>query len=291
MQIEYVRSRSRKVARALLARGDKYEVTRRIKCRAVSRLMYRRGDRCTIEFDTKLGAYVHRFADAVYIRDLPGIAQPSLFQDRIERHALRAATLAEGGVVVELGAGTGTETVLMARMVGSSGRILAVEAHPRTAELLGRCVELNNLANVDVQCLAVSNAPGTLTITSEAADVSNSIRGSDGGLTVMATTLDQLTSDLDTIDLLKINIEGAERGALEAGTSTLTKVRQVVVSCHDFKADRTGDDWFRTRRWVEETLEQAGFALEPPIASSPPWLRDTVYGSRSSRRAMDCVPA
>jgi hypothetical protein len=100
-----------------------------------------------------------------------------------------------------------------------------------------------------------------------------------------------LTSDFDTIDLLKINIEGAERSALEAGVSTLTKARQVVVSCHDFKADRTGDDWFRTRRWVEETLEEAGFALAPPIATTPPWLRDTVHGSRPAPRAMGYVPA
>ena len=291
MRLAFVRSRSKKVWRALLARGDRYGVTRRIKCWVVPHLLYRRGERCQIEFDRDLGAYVHHFAEAVYVRDSPGIARPSLFRDRIERHALRACSLAEGGVVVELGAGTGTETVLLSKMVGRSGRILAVEAHPRTARLLDRCVELNDLPNVDVQCLAVANAPGTLTITSEAADVSNSIRGSEGGLTVTAMTLDQLTSDFDTIDLLKINIEGAERGALEAGVATLTKARQVVVSCHDFKADRTGDDWFRTRRWVEETLEQAGFALEPPIATDPPWLRDTVYGSRPAPRAMDYVPA
>jgi hypothetical protein len=124
-------------------------------------------------------------------------------------------------------------------------------------------------------------------ITSEAADVSNSIRGSAGDVSVMATTLDHLTADLVTIDLLKMNIEGAERPALQAAASTLAKARQVSVSCHDFKAERTGDEWFRTRRCVEEILLEAGFDLAPPVASSPPWVRDTVHGSRQQQLATD----
>ena len=291
MKPNLVRSRLKRVGRTTLSWCGKHRTTRSLSCWIVQRLSYRGSSRCRIVFDRDLATYVHHFRDIAYLRDRPGIAPPSVFQHRIDCHALRADQLAKGAVVVELGAGTGTETVLLARMVGDSGQVLAVEAHPRTAQLLGRCVELNGLANVDVRCLAISDAPGTLTISSESADVSNSIRCSEGGMSVTATTLDALTADYDSIDLLKINIEGAERDALLAGASTLAKVRQVAVSCHDFKADRTGDDWFRTRGWVEDALRQAGFALAPPVSSTPPWLRDTVHGYRPPAVSMSSAPS
>jgi FkbM family methyltransferase len=287
MQLNHLRARLRRVCRAVDSWSDRYRMTRAVKCWALPRVIYRRADRCAISFDNQLNTYVHSFRGVAYVRDRLGIAPPSVFLQRINSHALRGGNLPKGAVVVELGAGTGTETVLLAKMVGCTGRILAIEAHPRTARLLGRCVELNDLTNVDVRCLAVTDQPGMVTITSEAADVSNSIRGSDGDPLVMATTLDHLTAGLVTIDLLKMNIEGAERPALQAAASTLAKAQHVSVSCHDFKAERTGDEWFRTRRCVEEILLEAGFDLAPPIASTPLWVRDTVHGSRRQRVTTD----
>ena len=69
--------------------------------------------------------------------------------------------------------------------------------------------------------------------------------------------------------------------------STLTKARQVVVSCHDFKADRSGDDWFRKRRWLKR-LSCGRFVLEP--RSRPPRRGcETPCTGFAGTRAMDYV--
>jgi FkbM family methyltransferase len=44
-----------------------------------------------------------------------------------------------------VGANVGYFTLLGGRLVGSSGRVVAVEAHPRLAELLHRNVVINGL--------------------------------------------------------------------------------------------------------------------------------------------------
>ena len=64
---------------------------------------------------------------------------------------------------------------------------------------------------------------------------------------------------IDRIDLLKMNVEGAEADLLDH--IGLDCVRRVIVNVHDFRADRGEDQAFRTRGRVEKRLRDSGFTL------------------------------
>jgi FkbM family methyltransferase len=188
-----------------------------------------------------------------------------------------------GDVVVDVGAGIGEETVVFARLVGSSGRVVAIEAHPRTAECLRRTVALNGFTNVTVLDCAVSDAEGTVKIQDSEAHLSNSIVASGGGVDVRARTIDEIaeTLRLPRIDFLKMNIEGAERPALRGMTASFARIRHACISCHDFVADVSGDDSMRTRRDVLACLEKNGFDTRSHSETARPWVRDNVYATNA----------
>src|SRR5262249_42303416 len=53
-----------------------------------------------------------------------------------------------GMVILDIGAGDGADTFNFSRAVGPTGKVIAVEAHPRTFEMLRTNCRLNRLANV-----------------------------------------------------------------------------------------------------------------------------------------------
>lgn len=191
-----------------------------------------------------------------------------------------------GDVVVDLGAGIGEDTLVMSELVGRTGRVISVEAHPATAACLAETVRRSALANVTVLPVAVSDRTGSIRISTTENHLANSIvHGAEEGAVVSAVRLDDLMArqGLDHIDLLKVNIEGAETGALAGLGTAITRVRNVAVSCHDFVADRGGDASLRTHENVRRLLADAGFSLSSRPADPRPWVRYYVYGRRPQR--------
>jgi Methyltransferase FkbM domain len=95
-------------------------------------------------------------------------------------------------------------------------------------------------------------------------------------------TLDDVLERLGIVevDLLKMNIEGAELAALR-GFSRLASVRHVVIACHDYRATQgRGSDAMRTNAAVRTLIEGAGFEIFSRDNDPRPWVRDYVYGTR-----------
>lgn len=188
-----------------------------------------------------------------------------------------------GDVVIDIGAGIGTESVVFARQVGPSGRVIAVEAHPATCEALRRTMTRSGLDNVKVVNVAIADHEGELLISDNAdAHIGNSMLGVSKGVSVRATTLDTLVRDLDIdrIDYLKMNIEGAEGPAMKGAGRTIGAVRHVAIACHDFIADEGGSEETRTLALVRRFLKERGFVTRERPDDPRVWVRDQVYGRR-----------
>lgn len=186
-----------------------------------------------------------------------------------------------GDVVVDVGAGVGEEALVFSRLVGPTGRVIAIEAHPRTAECLRRTVALSRCTNVTVLACAVSDRDGEVHIGDEDAHLANSIVAGGVGVAVPARRLDAVLREagLDRVDFVKMNIEGAEVAALR-GTD-LDRVRHLCISCHDFVADRHGSESMRTREAVTRLLEAAGFeTTRGSREEARPWIADNVHATR-----------
>lgn len=187
-----------------------------------------------------------------------------------------------GDVVVDVGAGTGTELNLFSEAVGPAGHVYAIEADPQTFQWLRRRRDLNQLLNVTLIHAAVVDRSGAEVLISSAGPHETHRLVSNGpGHRVSATTLDEQVAEhgIRRIDLLKINVEGAERLVLAGMDRSFGLVRNVVVSCHDYLTTRGGDVSNRTMAHVHQILHSYGFEV---VARRPDddrdWARDYLYG-------------
>jgi ubiquinone/menaquinone biosynthesis C-methylase UbiE len=71
------------------------------------------------------------------------------------RNFLLRAGLREGNRVLELGCGTGSMTAWLAKTVGKSGRVLAVDASEKQIEIARKVVEESGATNVEFICSTV----------------------------------------------------------------------------------------------------------------------------------------
>lgn len=195
-----------------------------------------------------------------------------------------------GDVVFDVGAGVGGEVRLLSRLVGPTGRVVCVEAHPRTYEYLTHTIRLNGLPNVTPVQAALAGVTGTVYLDDDEVNhVANGLvdrgtfAGGSGGIAVPGCTLPVLVerTGVTRIDLLKMNIEGAELAALRAAQDCLPLVRHVAISCHDFKADQGGQAWQRTYQPVRELLQRNGFSLAERREDPRGWIRWYIYGQRA----------
>lgn len=118
-----------------------------------------------------------------------------------------------GGVVIDVGANVGVHTLSMARQVGPAGHVLALEPAARVADLLSRTVHMNGLGWVDVRPVAASEEDGTLRFNLSAQTTHNSILPLDDviqTIDIPACRLDTMVAPGGRVDLVKIDVEGAE---------------------------------------------------------------------------------
>jgi len=191
-----------------------------------------------------------------------------------------------GDVILDVGAGRGEDVFAFSREVGRNGRVLAIEAHPVSYQILAQFCHLNRLSNVTPIHVAIMDGFGMVTIDDEDRWEANTVSTTPKrtGASIQATTLDQLCEEqgIITIDFLKINIEGAETFALRGMRDSIGKVRSVCVCCHDFRAERGHGEQYRTRDFVWSFLADNGFEVSCREDDPRDYVRDHLYGRRGS---------
>lgn len=190
-----------------------------------------------------------------------------------------------GDTIIDVGAGNGADVIVFSKLVGSAGKVLAIEAHPDTYRLLQKQCEWNCLENVDPLHHAVMDQSGVVYIDDNADDVFNSVtveRGPRKTHAVQGDSLDEIcrAAGIDHVDFLKMNIEGAERFAIKGMETTLSRTRNVCIACHDFLADRGASESMRTKQIVVEFLHAAGFETVSRDDDPRDYVRGHVHGWR-----------
>jgi FkbM family methyltransferase len=245
-------------------------------------LTAREGTPCGVRFDD--GLWIHSYPEGVVV-DTKVRARSAADLDTTARDVFLAHHVpGPGETVVDVGAGNGSVARLFSSLVGPSGRVVAVEAHPTTFRCLRRTVELNELFNVDIVEAAVVGVPGPVLLHDDAAD--HRITATDGfadiALAVAGRRLGEILDSLGVgrVNLLKMNIEGSELSALAGAADWLSQVDNLVVSCHDFRAN--GDDRMRTFAPVAALLREAGFQLRTRPNDTRPPIPYYLYASRAA---------
>jgi FkbM family methyltransferase len=145
------------------------------------------------------------------------------YDEAFFRHLLK-----QGDVYVDVGANIGTLALCAAQLVGAHGKVIAIEAHPKTFGYLTENVALNSFLNIELLNYAVGDKEGELTFSDINSDDQNKVMiGLTGGITVPVKKLDMLLSEENYISLLKIDVEGFEKFVVE-GASEVLKRTDVV---------------------------------------------------------------
>ena len=231
------------------------------------------------------GAWVHHYRGAAIPHvAIGGASPPAAFVAEARDIFLYGYTPRPGDTVFDIGAGVGADTLLFSRLVGGSGRVVSLEAHPDTYGWLARLCELNRLENVIPLQVAASDAEGEAAISDCDEFLINTVVGSENGsIRVRARRLDEIAQELGitSIDLLKMNIEGAERLAIRGLDGVIASTRHVCISCHDFLAERGASEQLRTKALVRAFLLEHGFRVTSRDQAPEPWTRDYLYGANT----------
>ena len=131
--------------------------------------------------------------------------------------------LKPGDTFVDAGANIGFYTVVAAKLVGPTGKVLAIEMMPDTAARLREHIRMNDLANVEVIEFALSDRSGeTITATVPEGNVGQASIMAEGDtlkarrVGVQTCTLDDILGSInERIALMKMDLEGAETVALK----------------------------------------------------------------------------
>jgi FkbM family methyltransferase len=151
--------------------------------------------------------------------------------------------LRPGDAFADVGANEGYFSVVASRIVGTTGRVLAVEPQGRLQPVLMRNFEINGCRNATVTAAAVSDAAGVAelnlapSMNTGASSLMQRTRYTPRRETVPTRTLDDIikASGMGRVNLLKMDIEGWEYEAIlgsrplfEAGV-----IRAITVELHE----------------------------------------------------------
>jgi FkbM family methyltransferase len=128
--------------------------------------------------------------------------------------------LTSGALIFDLGAHQGVVALMLGKLAGDQGRVVAVEALPHNARLARENVALNGVSNVEILNAAAADHEGDLFASTEL-NASLKPKPSPGTVRVPGVTVDGLAAIYGSPGLVFVDVEGAEVRVLEGAHDTL----------------------------------------------------------------------
>ncbi|HET7149392.1 MAG TPA: FkbM family methyltransferase [Candidatus Nitrosopolaris sp.] len=187
-----------------------------------------------------------------------------------EQEVRQYLVMEENETFVDVGANVGSYSLMVANEYKDRAvKVIAIEAHPENYRALRRNIQCNKFENVIIPInKAVSNYKGLVELyershdgtrvdsemfsvcNDQCIDAHNILHPGGNSLRIECDTLDNILLNY-RVDVVKMDVEGAEVLALKAATKTLEKIRKIVVEIH---GDKFED--------VKQVLTTHGFKVE-----------------------------
>ncbi|XUU61485.1 FkbM family methyltransferase [Erythrobacter sp. HA6-11] len=165
-------------------------------------------------------------------------------------------TVQRGWTALDVGANYGYYSLLLAELIGEEGRLLAFEPNPACARATEFSLEINSFApRSEVHEVALSNTTGSCSFFVPTNEPKNGHLvfgethatgidyGDDGTrFTVPIDTLDHVAEELEKVDFIKIDAEGAELTIFEGMQETIARHNPLIIM--EYNAIRGDTDGF-----------------------------------------------
>jgi FkbM family methyltransferase len=216
-----------------------------------------------------------RFQEVTGFPDFP-ILCPSFTEPYVTaQEYLEIAQLQEGNVVLDLGCYSGLTSIAFSRRVGPSGKVIALEPDPSSFSAaqnnIARHRLLSKIDNIVLMNNAAGSSRGVISFASDGtmgaanASVVGSYRGD--AIQVNCLGLQDIVDacSLERIDLVKIDIEGAELDVLAGAASFFERFRPtLIVEPHMV-------DGVLSENRVKSILEKYGYRCRTIVQSGLEW--------------------
>ncbi len=209
------------------------------------------------------------------------------WEDIFVKRTLAFASASATPRILDCGANVGVASLFFRRMYPKA-RIAAFEADPALFTMLTANLQANGASDVDARHAALWTSNGALTFQCEGSD-SGMISALPGAVAGRATTVPSLrlrdVLEEGPVDLLKLDIEGAEDAVLADCEPVLHRVKALVMDLHEF------DPSVRQTPRVLELLTRAGFSYSidefvPLTWREPRAGADTPFPGKAMQWAM-----
>jgi len=143
-------------------------------------------------------------------------------------------------IIIDGGANQGIFSLAFASL-SKKIKIFSVEPFKYCHKILKENLKINLFKNVTIIPKVLSNTIASHQLDYSKSNVSASIVRDFGGektLTISSTTIDEITLKykLQKIDLIKLDIEGAELAALKGGSRSIQKfIPKIVLECNNYE--------------------------------------------------------
>ena len=176
-----------------------------------------------VELDTLIGTL---WFDGEDEKLTPWIRQHATWEADVVR--LLESTLQPGATFVDVGANVGFHSVVASRLVGPSGRVVAIEPEPESAAILRANLWRHSAPHALVHMVAASDHLGRVRLAADREGRSGSALSDTGEIEAEATRLDDLLDGV-RVDVLKVDVEGAEPLVLRGAEETIRRSLGLVA--------------------------------------------------------------
>ena len=175
---------------------------------------------------------------AAGLRFNTGSAMAGYVVGYMEPHIQQAVldSVRPGTVAYDIGANVGYLSMLLARRVGPTGRVVSFEPMPANAAQVRHNARLNAFEHVTVRAEAVGERDGTGTFLVDAfatnhrlASIGTAVPDLKAEISVPIRALDSVAAELPPPQFIKMDIEGAEVMALRGGRELLRSARPILL--------------------------------------------------------------
>jgi len=144
--------------------------------------------------------------------------------------------LKPGMTFIDIGSNKGDFSLLAAKVVEETGKVLAFEPEPDNCHWMRRSMDVNEYRNIALYDIALgdTNEQTQLYLGEKSgwhSLIPSSISPDQDAINVQMKTLDDMLTGIDCkhVDMIKIDVEGAELKVLEGAKSTFSNNKEIIL--------------------------------------------------------------
>jgi FkbM family methyltransferase len=197
-------------------------------------------------FISRIYDYVYRFLNPegsillninglkIYAEGKSGIAKLLGVKGTYEEETTKlfSEILKEGMTVLDLGANIGYYSLLAGKQIGEKGKVFAFEPWHESFSLLQKNIEVNGFKNIIPVAKAVSNQCGRQKLFLSNDPLEHHLGRESGSkfIEIDVTSVDEFMEGRNIpVDLVKMDVEGAEMNVLEGMAETISKSPHIKI--------------------------------------------------------------